>query len=285
MQIKHLKNLLIIMVSTLFIWACSSTRHQISRPVSGKQTVLMDSILQEGLDGEALYTLLGNIKPMSSVVSFTFPLGNADSAKQLDGDIVYADSLKVYQKRLEEIQQAINHINIPDIKLVMVPYRSPYRKTRVLQVNAIRISALDSLLKARAPFFAQFGLVPGADPAVVLTVNEYENRYERLRGYGYLFGYPDYAVDFFVKAFHQSDTSGKHVERNFFNIPTYRRAGGQFVYAYPKTITQPSAIDSALYKRSTVVLEKYKEKRNHYLNSDSTLRAYELILDYLHQKR
>jgi len=117
------------------------------------------------------------------------------------------------------------------------------------------------------------------DPALVVNTIEYEDKYERLRGYGYLFGYPGYAVDFFVDAFHRSDTSGKHVERDFFQIPVYTRDDGHFVYAIPKGHVPSAERDSVLYRRAVQVLESYRKIRPKYLNRDSTVRAAQLLRD------
>ncbi len=244
--------------------------------------LLLDSILQQGLDSEALYTLLAPIKPMSSVVSFSFSPANPDSTKRLESDILTDDSVVQHLERLEQIQRVLNKLDLPDLKFVLVPYRSGYTKNRGIQVNVIRVSALDSLLATKKSFFGQFGLVPGADPAVVLAVNEYEKRYERLRGYGYLFGYPDYAVDFFVTAAFHADSTGILVERGFFQIPTFSRDEGHFVYAYPKDYS-PTSLDSALYRRAREVLDQYKSLRPHYLRKDSSLRALQLLKDHLNR--
>lgn len=246
------------------IWACSTPQYSVS---SKAQTTdfdpLIDSILQEGLDGEALYTLLGTIKPMSSVVSFSFALDQADREWQ----------------QIQRIQQALNQITLPDLAFVLAPYKATYNGNRNLQVNVFRLSLLDSLLSHQEDFFGPLGLVKGASPAVVLTANEYGDRYDRLQGYGHLFGYPDYAVDFFVEAAMRSDSLEKHVERDFFTIPVHSREDGRFVYAIPKG-HQTSETDSALYRRSMIILQEYRSIRNQYLRSDSTLRAYDLLRDY-----
>lgn len=279
------KIILTIFFGLLLLVGC-----RVVKPVQLKNEVitssvvrLRDSILQEGLDGEALYTLMGDVKPMSSVVSFSFPIGNGDSSIQLDEMVLPVDSLR-YLARINQIQQAVSLIDLPDLKFVLVPYRSAYSKTRILQLSVVRISKLDSLLEAKSQFFGQYGFAPGADPAVVLSVNEYEKKYERLRGYGYLFGYPDYAVDFFVGAFRESDVTGKHVSRKFFHIPTFERAEGNFVYAYPVDYT-PGLQDSALYQRSETLLKRYKLLRSRYTNGvDTVLRAYELLRDVARNK-
>ena len=68
-------------------------------PVDPLTRKLIDSILQAGLDTEALYTMFSGIKPMSSLVSFTYPLADTADAKQRSGNILgedhqpYLDSL------------------------------------------------------------------------------------------------------------------------------------------------------------------------------------------------
>ena len=147
---------------------------------------LRDSILQEALDGEALYTILGDIKPMSSVAAFSFPIANPDSAKRLEPNLLFKDSL-YHLKRIERLQNAVNRSKLPDLKFDFIPFRNAYARTRTLQLSVVRVSRLDSLLEVQSSFFGQYGFTAGADPAVVVTVNEYEKKYQRLRGYGYLF--------------------------------------------------------------------------------------------------
>jgi hypothetical protein len=52
---------------------------------------------------------------------------------------------------------------------------------------------------------------------------EYSQSGPRWRGYGYLFGFPLYAVDFFVNAGESEKQTGKFVERDFLSIPYVRR--------------------------------------------------------------
>lgn len=268
-----------------FLWGCGSSRQtsalQLNDPQEGYYNFLIDSILEFGLDHEALYTLTTDIKPMSSLVSFSFPIANTDTVSSLKSDIVDRNELGYELDRLYEIQQAVNKISLPDLKFVMVPYNASYKKDRIMQINVIRISKLDSLLRAREDFFGQFGLVPGADPAVVVSTIEFNDRYERLRGYGYLFGYPDHAIDFFAEASYKHDTNGEFVERNFFQIPTHTRDGGYFVYAYPKSYEPSVEVDSVIYYRAVNALDEYRKVRNNWLNPDSTLRSYDLLKNIL----
>jgi len=158
----------------------------------------LDSLLQRGLDLEALYTIVGDLKPISSVASFSFPIANSDSLKRIKGDVIDITKKQHYLDKIAQLNRLVNSLNYPDLKFVLTPYRQAYKDERTLQLSVVRISKLDSLLKVKASFFGQFGLTPGADPAVVISTIEGSEPYERFRGYGYVFGYPDYAVDFYV---------------------------------------------------------------------------------------
>lgn len=282
---KRNKYSILFLLAAILLWGCRAPQQAVQPQAPDLQETyqyfLIDSILQYGLDHEALYTMLGNIKPMSSLVSFSFPIANTDTVSSVRGDVVNRKAQGAWLNRLYDIQQALNKMHLPDLRFFISPYRASYDGDRIMQVNVIRVSALDSLLKAQESFFGQFGLVPGADPAIVLNTIEFNDRYERLRGYGYLFGYPDYAIDFFVNAFHESDSTGEFVEREFFQIPTYSGEEGYFVYAYPKEHTPTADVDSVIYYRAGQVLKEYRKLRNDYLNPDSTLQSYELLKSLL----
>ncbi len=268
----------------LLLLGCRSSRHTLPRTVTeqaapDERALLIDSILQTGLDREAVYTLLGRIKPMSSLKLYRMPLANTDSAKRSSPEIVDRAKKGRYLDRLSHVQKAINAIRLPDLAFVFIPYRAHQDSNRTIQLSVVRVSLLDSLLKAKESFFGQYGLVPGADPATVVSTIENAGIYERYRGYGYLFGYPDYAVDFFVEASHTRRDIQKPTPRNFFNIPTHQSKEGYFVYAYPKDYEPSREVDSLLYHRSMQVLERYEKLRDRYLNADSTVRAYRLLLD------
>lgn len=269
-----------------FSYGCGSSRvsrHNLFEPapMSLYERHLADSILQVGLDNEALYTLLGDIKPMSSLVTFSFPIANTDSVARITGKVLSRETQGKYLDRLRVIQGVVNKIKLPGLRVIMVPYLASQKDLRIVQLSVVKENMLDSLLAAKESFYGQFGLVPGADPVVVVTAIEGNEPLARWRGYGYLFGYPDYAVDFYNQAAWTQETTGEFVERNFFRIPTYSsHEYGNFVYAYPKNHRPSPEIDSTLYFRSMKVLDKYKNLRKDYLNSDSTVQAYKLLLDY-----
>ncbi len=279
-----IKKLILLSLATTIIFSCSTSskfpRQQNTATVfNAEQQHLLDSILERGLDYEALYTIVGEIKPMSSVASFSFPIANTDSLKKTEGDVLDLRENQKYLDKIEQLQSLVSTLDYPDLKFVLIPYKWDYKGQRTIQLSVVRVSLLNSLLEKEASFFGQFGLVPGTDPAVVVTTIEGCDNYERLRGYGYMFGYPEYAVDFFVDATVIKEQTNKFVERNFFQIPSFTRNDGTFVYAYPKEHT-PDKTDSTIYYRAVEVLDQYKEIRGGYLNADSTLQSVKLLNDF-----
>lgn len=285
MMKKYLNLIAVILV--LSVISCNSTK-EVTRQsfesieLNDSEQSLVDSILQYGLDHEALYTLLSDIKPMSSLKLYYLPIANTDSSKQTEAEVVDVVAKRNQLDRLRKLQSAVNKLNdlnIPDLKFILVPYNSAQKEMRVIQLSVIRRSLLDKILLEKESFFGQFGLAPGADPIVVASMVENADRYERYRAYGYLFGYPDYAVDFYVKASLIQVQTKKFPERTFFQIPVYKGDSGYFVYAYPKNHTPTASVDSVLYNKAVGVLDDYKNIRNKYLRSDSTLKASQLLRD------
>lgn len=274
---------LLILILAAFVISCNSTRNTVvkledSVALSSLEQRQIDSLLQWGLEHEALYTLWANIKPISSLSSYA--LLNQDSIKKPGTTFRIAgsksggvDGLCDFQK----IVNRLNQLNIPDLTFVFVP-NSWGDDMRFVQLTVVRRSLLDKALKEKSSFFGPLGLVPRAEPHVVVSVIENLPRDERHRGYGYLFGFPDYAIDFFIKAGIKKEETGEFVERNFFRIPVYDGIGS-FVYAYPKDYTPTIETDSVLYYKSEKVLNDYKTIRGKYLRNDSTLRACDLLKD------
>lgn len=275
---KRIRTLFFAVAAGLFFISCN-VNNSSRETLTASQQRQLDSILTRGIDYEALYTLLDNIKPMSTVASFSYPIANEDSTKSTSGDLIDLKEKQQYLDKISNIQDLLSTLDYPDLQFVLAPFKSAYRGYRSFDLVVIRPSMLDSLLTAKASFFGQFGLVPGTDPAIVLASVENSGRYERLRGYGYLFGYPDYAVDFFIQAAVEGDSLKKVSPRKFFQIPSYSFEKGAFVYAYPPDYT-PGQVDSTLYYRAVRTLNKYTEMRSHYLNPDSTLQVVKLLDDY-----
>lgn len=245
-----------------------------------------DSLVARALDHEALYSLMANLKPMSSIgTSLSFPLGKDSTHAEGEARVVATetDSLSRYLHELESWNRVLHALSFGPYRFLLIPFRQVWNGKRNLQMLVCRTDLLDSLLTAQASFFAQWGFVPGTDPAVVLTAIEFENKYDRFRAYGYLFGYPSHAVDFFVEASRSEAQTGEFVKRDFFSIPVHRKDTGYFTYAVPKEY-QPTSTDETLRQKASATLASYRSLRPLYLNGQGGLEAIRLFREWYAQK-
>ncbi len=223
---------------------------------------LADSLLAYALDHEALYTLADTLKPMSSVKFLRYAIAKDSSMQDGDAVVIQNDSLINLIDQYNAVCKALSN----DIwQFVMVPFQRTEKHMRNLEIYVIRKAQFAQTIKQYQSFFGQWGFTPNTNPAVVLSVIEYETKWDRNRAYGYLFGYPAYAVDFFVEAnkIQQADINKKMVPRHFFAVPVFAGNQGYFTYAMPKT-HQPSALDSAIYYQAKQTLMKYQSRRAAY---------------------
>lgn len=213
-----------------------------------------EELLLKALDSEALYTLIGGMKPMSSgIASFKF------SVKQPD------------LREIEEVRQALAAWRCGDelfaeVRHFAQTYEDSKTKetTRAAEAVLMNLPALSAAMSKYTDYFAPFGLTPHAHPMEVLMAIEYSQPGPRWRGYGYLFGFPLYAVDFFVNAGESEKQTGKFVERDFFSIPTFQAEKHQFVWAVPKGYVEQDE-DRAIRARATEILAMYRERRARFI--------------------
>lgn len=248
----------------------------------GEDRAYADSLLGAALGHEALYTLYAPIKPMSSMAMLRLPVARADSLSGVRNAVPDGAETALGQAaRFHRVAQALR---CGALAMVVVPYRRSYDGERILQMSVVDTTRLNEVLRRDAVFWGQWGFVPGADPATVVTTVEFEEPLERFRGYGYLFGYPEYAVDFFVEAAREEARTGAFVERDFFHIPVHAATQGYFTYAIPKG-HRPTAVDSTLYRQALDVLQAYNAHRLRYVRPDGSVRAADLLRDRLRRRR
>ncbi|UYQ95621.1 hypothetical protein MKQ68_10960 [Chitinophaga horti] len=242
--------------------ACNSSRKLAVNVLAKEDQPLADSMLAWALDHEAIYTLLDTIKPISSVKYFQYPVAKRPGVKDGDRVATHPDSLPATAAQYARI---CRQLSTGDHLFVMMPFKATSGQDRTMEVCVVRRSKFAAAIASHPEFFSQWGFTPATDPATILAVIEYETPHDRNRAYGYFFGYPDYAVDFFVDANRkvEADTSIRRVPRDFFAIPVFAAKTGYFTWAMPKG-HQPSAADSAMYKAAMVTLDKYKQERAAY---------------------
>ncbi len=212
-------------------------------------------LLVKALDGEALYTFVGDLKPMSSgFVSFNFE-AQTPSPTALS--------------ELEDTRQILAAWRCgQDYYAGLHHFSKLFDGKRYVDGLIIRRSLLEKVIDERRSFFSGFGITRSADPLEVVTAVEYATTPDRLRHYGHLFGYPDHAVDFFVDAARSQEVDGQFVKREFRRLPTFRASDERspFVYAVPVGHVENDA-DKGLRRRSELILTEYRIRRERYIGS------------------
>lgn len=207
-----------------------------------------EEMLLKALDTEALYTIVGGLKPMSSgFASFKFNVANPD----LTGIEQARRMLSVWRCG-DEIYADIHH------------FARIYEGVRHAEGVIFHRSALAATIERHTGFFAPYGLTASAHPIEVLMAIEYSAQGPRWRGQGYMFGFPDAAVDFFVAAGEQQEITGRMVERDFISIPTYSSPTNRFVWAVPKGYVENES-DRRLRAEAEAILSEYRTRRTRYI--------------------
>ncbi|MCH8494467.1 MAG: hypothetical protein LAT57_02390 [Balneolales bacterium] len=214
---------------------------------------LARDLLWEALDEVGLYTILDTLKAVSDVRSFRYPAIE---------DFTHADpvSNSDTNNTLHQIERVLSVLHCGSIHFVVTPFSAVYDGERYYQIRVVNGTVLNTVLTTYPEFWQNWGFVSGSDAATIITVVEYESRFNRFRGYGYLYGYPPHAVDFFVDAAREQQDTGDFVTRDFVQIPAYIRETGAFVYAVPKG-HELNEIDEQLKNNATKTLEKYRALR------------------------
>lgn len=231
---------------------------------------LAEQVLLEFSDREGLYTLANGLKPISSDVrDMTFTIApKVDSAKLAE---------------LERLRRVSTVLSCGDIGVFVQVFtatsagRDSSTQRHATLVLYHRASLARAVQRQRA-FFATIGITPSADPRDIVNAVENAPRDARWRGYGYMFGYPEEAVDFFVRAGIEGDSTGKLVPRDFKRVETWFKypesTGGprtvsSFVYAVPKGAVE-SAGDRALNTQARPTFTKYDGLRATFVKPDSS---------------
>jgi hypothetical protein len=226
-----------------------------------------EALLLKALDGEALYTFVGELKPMSSgFASFKFPATKPDAAALA---------------KLEETRQLLSVWTCGEEYFAGVHhFAAIYNDERYADAVIVRRPLLARVIAARSAFFSAFGITVSSHPLEALLAVEYSPANLRLRHYGHLFGYPDYAVDFFVEAAQSQERDGKFVKRDFYRVPTFKMTDGNspFVYAVPQGHAENDA-DRALKTRTAEILASYGERRAKFIG-EGKAGVFELLRDW-----
>ena len=199
--------------------------------------------LWQALDGEALFTIAGGLKPMSGGFWQTWI------------DVAAPDLAEV-----QRVRAALSSWRNDDLWADVHVFDQAHNGRRAALAYVIDRAALAQVLATNAAFFAPYGLAPDTHPAEVIAVIERMPKLDRHRGQGLLFGYPEHAIEFFVDAEAARARGEEPPPRRFVHIPTFGAARGRFVYAVPKEHVEGLA-DRALAAAAARVLGRYRELR------------------------
>jgi hypothetical protein len=208
-----------------------------------------EAILWKLLDSEALYTVVGGIKPMSGgFVSLYFDVDKPD------------------QKRLEDLARILATLRDGDeVQCALMPFAIAREGKRYAEAVVFRKSALERMLTTYSEFFLPYGFSVSAarQPLAIAIAVERETTSARNRGLGYLYGYPRTAVDFFVAGQEEYARTKTITPRDFRQIPTYGKETGAFVYAVAKGVPETDE-DRILRARAAGILAEYRRLRPRY---------------------
>ncbi|RYG35257.1 hypothetical protein EON81_13295 [bacterium] len=205
-------------------------------------------MLLKALDSEALYTIVGGLKPMSSGwVSSRFEVDKSDL------------------REAEEIRQILRTFRVGDeVSASLVPFWRVFDGKRYLDGAIFHRPSMAEVVQRHASFFGFYGITPSSSGEQIVASFETDATSRRNFGYGVLFGYPLHAVRFFVDSTEKERQDGKLVPRDFLSIPTFVGEANHFVYAVPKGHIVNDD-DRALREKATPILATYKEMRAKYI--------------------
>jgi len=222
-----------------------------------------DSLALRMLDGEGLYTVTSGLKPVS--------------------DGFWQTRLPAAQDTSAEVEAVRRHLgSLPlghDLEAGVLVFATPFDGKRTASAFVAHKPALRALIARRPDVFGPLGVAPGSSPQEVMERIDRGPRSARWRAFGLVFGYPEYAVEFFVAVGEEQARNGKYVARDFVNIPTFGGDRGRFVYAVPKGHTERGE-DHWLKAMAGPILTRYRAWREVYLR-DQKLGAVELLRNWI----
>jgi hypothetical protein len=224
-----------------------------------------ESLLRSASDGEGLYTLAGGLKPVSS------DLGGVSITVWPDSDRVALDSL-------QRLRLAARALRCADLEAYVLEYAATYTRPdstryRMADTYLVHRASLEREIQRHRPFWDSLGVTSESPSAAVIERVERAPRAQRWRGYGYLFGYPEAAVDFFVESGEQQARGGAFVRRDFRRIETFQKSSARdgepatlssFVYAVPLGAAESDA-DRELRDAAAPIYREYVARRARYL--------------------
>jgi hypothetical protein len=196
-----------------------------------------EALLLRLLDSEALYTLVGGLKPLSAGL----------------------ETIRVEKRETEAERTAMLRLVLPalscgDVQIGLWPLSRRWGQTRYVDIAAWSTPAVARIIGRHKAVFTPLGITPATPPLSVAMLLERADPDAANRGLGHLYGYPPYAVAFFC-----DKKRGKYCD--YFEVPTFT---GKFVYAVPRG-AKPRLEDIAFKESARLILAEYKRRRATYI--------------------
>lgn len=201
-------------------------------------------LLLKALDRKALYTLVGGLKPLST----GFWQGTIDVAAPDTAE-------------LARVRRALAPLRSEAYYADVQAFATAHDGKRHTEAYIVHRASLAAMIERETAFWSPLGITPCTHPAEVVAVVDRLPKADRWRACGLLFGYPNYAIDFFVEANERAKTSGGEVgpgkDREFYHIPTASGKDGQFTWAVPLGHIERNE-DRAIRQRAEAILTAYR---------------------------
>jgi len=211
---------------------------------SVEETSRFRELLTTALEREALYTLVGGLKPLST--------GFWQGEMTVEG----ADLAE-----LVRVRRALAPLRDETYYADMQVFATAHDGKRTIEAYVVHRASLAAMIEREQEFWSPLGIAPCTHPAEVVAVVDRLPQAQRWRAYGMLFGYPRYAIDFFVDATERGRASdaemGPGVDREFLHIPTASAETGHFTWAVPMGHTE-RVEDRAIRRMADRILIEFR---------------------------
>jgi hypothetical protein len=208
-----------------------------------EETTRFRALLTTALECEAPYTLAGGLKPLST--------GFWQGEMTIEG----ADLAELARVR-RALAPLRNDAYYADVQV----FATAHDGKRTLEAYVVHRASLAAMIDRERDFWSPLGISTCTHPAEIVAVVDRLPRAQRWRAYGLLFGYPRYAIDFFVDATERGRASdaemGPGKDREFVHVPTASAETGRFTWAVPIGHTE-RAEDRAIRSRAARILSEY----------------------------
>jgi hypothetical protein len=202
-------------------------------------------LLWKLLDSEALFTVVGPLKPVSE----GFWRGEVPA----EGP---------WPEKARQVERQLRTFSCGQTLEtgLLVFHSTSSDKNRLASAFVAHRGAVRATLARHPRAFAAVGVRADMSVREMLERVDRAAAPDRWRAFGLLFGYPPDAVEFFVAAGEEQQRTGKFVKREFRNLSTFASDRGRFVYAVPVGHKE-TAYDRYLKEQSARILAEYRRRR------------------------